>query len=450
MKNITLLFFVFLLAIATNTLAEKEPSSPSPQNPPPVGQQIQGSGTTQTTSIYLLGREPKNDERNKDGTYVTDKRSGKRMSEISFSAGIGDTVVVYLSDKDNELIYLANCLYKDRTPRENCTKKNIALYLDGRNVAERRYDDLVNANYIEFKLAYEESEDGWNNKPKWNELLGSPTWGDKFFDKPVTVMVGLANAANTNDLVAVGSNGKFRLMRISWIKFAGGLAVLALLLWVIYKYVPNSGLLRNGNKDTKWSLARCQMAFWFILIIYSFLFVWGITGAMDTITSQTLVMMGLSSGTLLGAALIDTAKDTDSRLKEIQASIQKFTTDNTTLQAQQTAAAQANHAAAADGLQALINENNRRILLLTEEVNKYQNIDKTTHSFWEDIVTDPGGSPALHRFQIVAWTMVLGFIFIYSVWKNLTMPAFSETLLSLMGLSSATYLGFKVPENRGP
>lgn len=366
MKNITLLFFVFLLAIATNTLAEEEPSSPSPQNPPPVGQQIQGSGTTQTTSIYLLGREPKNDERNKDGTYVTDKRSGKRMSEISFSAGIGDTVVVYLSDKDNELIYLANCLYKDRTPRENCTKKNIALYLDGRNVAERRYDDLINANYIEFKLAYEESEDGWNNKPKWNELLGSPTWGDKFFDKPVTVMVGLANAANTNDLVAVGSNGKFRLMRISWIKFAGGLAVLALLLWVIYKYVPNSGLLRNGDKYTKWSLARCQMAFWFILIIYSFLFVWGITVAMDTITSQTLVMMGLSSGTLLGAALIDTAKDTDSRLKEIQASIQKFTTDNTTLQAQQTAAAQANHAAAADGLQALINENNRRILLLTE------------------------------------------------------------------------------------
>jgi hypothetical protein len=61
MKNITLFLFVFLLAIATNTLAEGEPSSPPPQNPPPVGQQIQGSGTIQTTSIYLLGREPKND-----------------------------------------------------------------------------------------------------------------------------------------------------------------------------------------------------------------------------------------------------------------------------------------------------------------------------------------------------------------------------------------------------
>ena len=44
------------------------------------------------------------------------------------------------------------------------------------------------------------------------------------------------------------------------------------------------------------------------------------------------------------------------------------------------------------------------------------------------------------------WTLVLGIIFIASVYNNLSMPEFSSTLLGLMGISSGTYLGFKVPE----
>ena len=39
-------------------------------------------------------------------------------------------------------------------------------------------------------------------------------------------------------------------------------------------------------------------------------------------------------------------------------------------------------------------------------------------------------------------------IFVASVYKNLSMPQFSATLLGLMGISSGTYLGFKVPETK--
>ena len=53
---------------------------------------------------------------------------------------------------------------------------------------------------------------------------------------------------------------------------------------------------------------------------------------------------------------------------------------------------------------------------------------------------------SIHRFQMFAWTLILGVIFIGSVYKNLEMPQFSATLLGLMGISSGTYLGFKVPE----
>jgi len=39
-------------------------------------------------------------------------------------------------------------------------------------------------------------------------------------------------------------------------------------------------------------------------------------------------------------------------------------------------------------------------------------------------------------------------ILVSSVQNNLTMPEFSTTLLGLMGISSGTYIGFKIPEQK--
>jgi hypothetical protein len=70
-----------------------------------------------------------------------------------------------------------------------------------------------------------------------------------------------------------------------------------------------------------------------------------------------------------------------------------------------------------------------------------------TGGFVSDILSDANGI-TFHRFQIVVWTIVLGLIFIWSVWKKLSMPEFSETLLTLMGISAGTYIGFKIPERQ--
>jgi hypothetical protein len=70
-----------------------------------------------------------------------------------------------------------------------------------------------------------------------------------------------------------------------------------------------------------------------------------------------------------------------------------------------------------------------------------------SHGFLRDILADTNGY-SFHRFQIFAWTIVLGIIFVSSVYNNLTMPEFSATLLGLMGLSSGTYIGFKFPEQK--
>jgi hypothetical protein len=71
----------------------------------------------------------------------------------------------------------------------------------------------------------------------------------------------------------------------------------------------------------------------------------------------------------------------------------------------------------------------------------------TSAGFLRDILSD-GSGYSFHRFQIFAWTIVLGIIFMSSVYNNLTMPEFSSTLLGLMGLSAGTYIGFKFPEQK--
>ena len=57
---------------------------------------------------------------------------------------------------------------------------------------------------------------------------------------------------------------------------------------------------------------------------------------------------------------------------------------------------------------------------------------------------------SFHRFQMAAWTIVLGIIFVKGVYENLAMPEFNTTLMGLLGLSAGTYLGLKIPEAKTP
>lgn len=68
-----------------------------------------------------------------------------------------------------------------------------------------------------------------------------------------------------------------------------------------------------------------------------------------------------------------------------------------------------------------------------------------SRGFIKDLLSDASGVN-FHRFQMLVWTLVMGFIFCVEVYKTLRMPEFSTTLLALMGISAGTYLGFKIPE----
>ena len=68
-----------------------------------------------------------------------------------------------------------------------------------------------------------------------------------------------------------------------------------------------------------------------------------------------------------------------------------------------------------------------------------------TNGFFFDIVSDENGV-AIHRFQMAAWTLALGILFLFDLTRNLSMPEFSAALLGLMGISAGTYAGLKTAE----
>ena len=96
------------------------------------------------------------------------------------------------------------------------------------------------------------------------------------------------------------------------------------------------------------------------------------------------------------------------------------------------------------------------LLLAVSALNAFLNdgasggVDVAIQYFPSDGSCSDGSGYSFHRFQIFAWTIVLGIIFLSSVYNNLTMPEFSTTLLGLMGISAGTYIGFKLPNRSQP
>jgi hypothetical protein len=221
----------------------------------------------------------------------------------------------------------------------------------------------------------------------WHMLLAEPV----SFTKKVSVSIGakgrLAFATEVDD---------FQLEIVPAFELIAFLLGLLLTLLVAGYLAKSTPILRDRvpglpAAQAPYSLSRFQLAFWSFLVIAAYLFIWLLTDELDTITGSVLALLGIGSATALGATIIDQGKAADP----------------------------ATPALAAD--------------------------PKPSRGFLHDVLSDDQGI-SIYRFQLFAWTLVLGVIFCASVYNGLEMPQFSTTLLGLMGISSGTYLGFKVPE----
>lgn len=268
-------------------------------------------------------------------------------------------------------------------------KKKIVLFLDGRPVTDLSPYPPTDpqSGTLRFELRRDEA-----SRDVWTRLLGRA----RSVARETEASVGLA------DGYPVASNAKvlFEVIDLRWLAAWG--AVLLVLGFTFWRMAARSDMLRDygatpaGGGAKAYSLARVQAAVWFFLTLASYAFIGLITGDYDSsITGTVLALMGISAGTALGSSLIDAAPN-------------------------------AGPAAAAAGPAPA----------------------PASSGFMRDVLSDDKGVN-FHRFQMFAWTLVLGIIFLHEVWANLAMPQFNGTLLGLLGISSGTYLGLKMT-NEGP
>jgi hypothetical protein len=324
-------------------------------------------------------------------------------------------------------------------------------YINGRAIKGNYPEELHLENgHLTFHL-----EITPENKDVWVDLLGEPSG----WRRPVTLSVGLDRASPFDSVYLEGNP-----VPLTVISPVYGLIALVLILFTMLQLLwlaRSTNIIREpgpppvAGKKRPYNLGRAQMAFWFFLIYASYVTIWLITSALDTITPSLLALMGISAGTALGEALIDTGKETakTNQLQDLTAEKlaleQSVTQTQSNLDAMSATPATPADQSYKDNLGRQLIDSNTRIGQIDQQVRTLssQQSPMVSNGFLRDILSD-GSGYSFHRFQIFAWTLVLGVIFLSSVYNDLTMPEFSSTLLGLMGLSAGTYISFKFPEQK--
>jgi hypothetical protein len=309
-------------------------------------------------------------------------RSGTTEKDPERSrAAINDIITIKV---ENFKKYYQEVLCKDRD--SSCNPK-LLLNLDGRRIAGISPESL-NFNKEQGILSFRLRRDS-SNEEAWADLLSNPLDFSSIDRRETKASISLENGG---DSTPIATSKSFNLVRFKWghaTFWVGAIGAIFISLKSQVKSGLKNLVRENGpepeNESRPYSLGRCQMAWWSFWVFISYISLYMVTGASDTLNDSILGLLGIGAGTALGAALIDRDKD--------------------------------------------------------NEIRKSQ-------GFWTDILNSrEQNGPGLHRLQLILWTMILTVIFIVSIFSKLSMPQFSSTLLALQGIVSGTYLGFKFPEN---
>lgn len=182
------------------------------------------------------------------------------------------------------------------------------------------------------------------------------------------------------------------------------------------------------------------------------MFIWLVTGQRD-FSGSALALLGITAATAVGARLIDSnrpsaAAEADPEDAARQAAIAAAIERKKQLEADLAAAEAAVRAGQPDAATALATAKQAYATFVADTQRTVPGlIAPRSRGFFFDILSD-GTDVSFHRFQMVAWATILGLMFAIEVLARLAMPQFDANLLALMGISSGTYLGLKIPESR--
>jgi len=217
--------------------------------------------------------------------------------------------------------------------------------------------------------------------------------------------------------------------------------IVFLLLGFLY-LVATTDLLRSSAgprpasaNGRPFSLALVQMAWWFFLVVAAYVYICFSTRQIHIPLGSTLGLLGISATTGLAAIGVDTQKNAPvierrekllARQRALEARVPKPN-------------------AAAPGVPAGKIHVERRLAHVKTLVERLPRPASSSGNVIKDLLSD-GNGVSFHRFQMAVWTIILGAVFLWSVYRDMSMPEFDASLLSLMGISSVTYVGFKFPE----
>ncbi len=305
--------------------------------------------------------------------------------------------------------------------KARAAKKPLQLYLNGMPLTDEPPVYLnTNGKPSRVRFALVRTE---NAKLTWAALLGRPRAQNRI----VEVSVGLTGCAD--GCADITDGFKISLAVIRPVLMGSYLALLAGGLWVGIRLARTTAILRNHGPGSPWSLDRIQMAWWTLLVVAAFVFIWLISGDYGSLSTSVLALIGISAGTGLIGAVMDKGK---------QAQVQQ----RKALEDEEAGLQAGNAQPASDAAAPAAAP--RRPAEIEAQLAKLPKL-KQSKSLWTDILSDENGV-SFHRLQVMIWTLVLTVIFVVSVYQHLDMPDFDNQLLALMGISNGTYLGFKLPE----
>jgi hypothetical protein len=279
--------------------------------------------------------------------------------------------------------------------------------------------------YLERNSALKESREAWDMLFKSKDE----------YVMPIEVNLAVGNALP----LVVQSAHPFCFYVAPTSKILSIIASALLILFVSYYLIANKTNMLRDRDTGYYSLGKSQMAFWGLLVVLAFVGVWILTGTMEYIPQQALILLGISGATGLSAILIGNSKKSGAQ--------DNLTRDFTELRQEEQKLKEQKEKNPA----AFAQENESQLTAISQKIAELStqrgNPPQPTQSkgFWRDICDD-GNGVSFHRLQVVIWTLVLGMVFVGYVADGMSIPEFPETLLILMGISNLTYLGFKIPE----
>lgn len=209
------------------------------------------------------------------------------------------------------------------------------------------------------------------------------------------VMISVANSKNEYISLpsTLKSNFILSLYEPFLVNSVWGLIGIVVILFSFVSIRHNMLKDNEGGSKGTYSWSRTQLAWWTLIIFISYIYTASVTKDVNQLNNTVVILLGISAATTLAGRI-----------------------------------AGQSHSPAVPPHPAI-----------------------NSRGFLVDILSEYYGGPvSVHRFQSVIFNFALGLMFLYDSLATLELPTYEAEILTLLGISSATYASIKAFENQKP